>query len=294
MTKIGRKSGYDMNDFDTNSLISRMFMSATLDVAVLLGQIFGECKFYKKPATTNDKTSVRCDKEVDHRSNRISRCIEDWLTHTSLAKDYFVNWQSSPIVISKSVCILRFSIVSGQMNPYPESIDPWKKKIVSGLWVPLNIENWIESTGNRWNSSGNISQDSLHYRFSPRFRKMMNEMQCEPTGCMIFVSMYNDIVWEKKKETKNCVLRIPKPWEEMQEDSRTDIGRFLGLDQKRNGTELTRFNRMVNGIMSLKTWWSTSVKAHIPCSVDPVLSNEDICEAKDVEIYTSVVIQTQN
>ena len=100
-------------------------------------------------------------------------------THTSLAKDHFVNWQSSPIVISKSVCILRFSIVSGQMNPYPESIDPLKKKIVSGLWVPLNVENWIESTGNRWNSSGNISQDSLHYRFSPRFRKWW-------TKCSVF------------------------------------------------------------------------------------------------------------
>ena len=139
-----------------------------------------------------------------------------------------------------------------------------------------------------------ICQGFTTLQILAEIQKMMNKMQCEPTGCMIFVSMYNDTVWEKKKETKNCVLRIPKPWEEMQEDSRTDIGRFLGLDQKRNGTELTRFNRMVNGIMSLKTWWSTSVKAHIPCSVDPVLSNEDLCEAKDAVIYTSVVIQTQD
>ena len=207
-------------------------------------------------------------------------------THTSFPKDYFVNWQSSPIVISKSVCILRFSIVSGQMNPYPESKDAWKKKIVSGLWVPLNIR--IGS-----NRRGKFSQDSLRYRFSPRSRKWWTKCSVNPqdesSSCQCTMKMYG---W--KKETKNCVLRIPKPWEKMQEDSRTDIGRFLGLDQKRTGTELTRFNRMVNGIMSLKTWWSTSVKAHIPCSVDPVLSNEDICEAKDVEIYTSVVIQTQD
>ena len=39
----------------------------------------------------------------------------------------------------------------------------------------------------------------------------------------------------------------------MQEDWRTDIGRFLGLDQKRNGTELTRTSRMENGIVSLRT-----------------------------------------
>ena len=35
----------------------------------------------------------------------------------------------------------------------------------------------------------------------------------------------------------------------MQQDSRADIGRFLGLDQRRDGTELTRTNRMENGIV---------------------------------------------
>ena len=42
-------------------------------------------------------------------------------------------------------------------------------------------------------------------------------------------------------------------WQNMQEDSRTDIGHFLGLDQKRNGKELIRANRTENGIVSLKT-----------------------------------------
>ena len=50
----------------------------------------------------------------------------------------------------------------------------------------------------------------------------------------------------------------------MQEDSRQDIGRFLGLDQKRNGAELTDTSRMENGMVSLRTWWSTSVKVDIP------------------------------
>ena len=44
-----------------------------------------------------------------------------------------------------------------------------------------------------------------------------------------------------------CALRIPKSLQIMQEDSRTDIGRSLGLDQKRNGTELTRTSRTENG-----------------------------------------------
>ena len=66
----------------------------------------------------------------------------------------------------------------------------------------------------------------------------------------------------------------------MREDSRTDICRFLGMDQKRNGTELTRSNRMENVIESLRTWCSFSVKADTPYSVDPMLWNEEISKGK--------------
>ena len=44
----------------------------------------------------------------------------------------------------------------------------------------------------------------------------------------------------------------------MQEDSRTDIGRFLGLDQKRNGMELTRTSRMENGAEDMMLNFSES------------------------------------
>ena len=42
------------------------------------------------------------------------------------------------------------------------------------------------------------------------------------------------------------MLRIPKPLLNMREDSRTEIGRFSGLDQNRNGAEQTRTSRMEN------------------------------------------------
>ena len=50
-----------------------------------------------------------------------------------------------------------------------------------------------------------------------------------------------------RKETEKFVLRIPKMKKIMRKDSRTDIGRFLGLDQKRSGAELTRTNRIEMG-----------------------------------------------
>ena len=50
----------------------------------------------------------------------------------------------------------------------------------------------------------------------------------------------------------------------MQEDSRTDIGRFLSLDRKRSGTEPILTSRTETRIVALKTWWSTSVKVDTP------------------------------
>ena len=82
----------------------------------------------------------------------------------------------------------------------------------------------------------------------------------------------------------------------MQEKSRKDIGYILGLDQKRNGTELTRTNRIENGIVSLRTRCSTSVKMDIQYFLDPVLWNEELYEGKEKEncLYNSVVTTTQS
>ena len=50
----------------------------------------------------------------------------------------------------------------------------------------------------------------------------------------------------------------------MLEDSRKDVGRFQGLDPRRNGTEPMSTNRMENGIKLLKACCSTSPKAGHP------------------------------
>ena len=72
---------------------------------------------------------------------------------------------------------------------------------------------------------------------------MMTEIQCEPeqsTGRIIFMSMYNDIQWWEKGNEEMCIsIRIPELWQIMRKDSRTVIGRFFGLVQKRSGTEHT-------------------------------------------------------
>ena len=73
----------------------------------------------------------------------------------------------------------------------------------------------------------------IHYfADSRRDPKKMNETQCELEqfqGRIIFMSMYSDIVG-RQEGNEQCALRIRKLYQMMREDSRTDIGRFLGLD----------------------------------------------------------------
>ena len=83
---------------------------------------------------------------------------------------------------------------------------------------------------------------------------MMTESKCEPEqfkGRTVIMSMNNDIEWSRRG-SKTCVLRVLSELLSMLEKSRKDIGRFWGLDPKRNGTEPMPANRMENGIKLLK------------------------------------------
>ena len=81
---------------------------------------------------------------------------------------------------------------------------------------------------------------------------------------------------EKNKATEKIALRILLMLRSMLEISRKGIGRFLGLDQKRNGTELTYTNQMENGTMSPTPRRPISVEVDILFFEDSVLLKEEI------------------
>ena len=68
----------------------------------------------------------------------------------------------------------------------------------------------------------------------------------ESSSCQCITTLYVE-----KKETKKLVFRTLLLVQIMLENSRKDIGRFLGLDHKRSGTELTYTIQMENGAKSL-------------------------------------------
>ena len=122
----------------------------------------------------------------------------------------------------------------------------------NGFWKHFISKIWTGSTENKWNSSfpGFTTLGILD-----EIQKMMTESKCEPenfTGKIIFMSMYNDIDWTKRGNKENCIANAHRELR-MLEDSREDIGHFLGLDRRRNGTELMSPNRMENGLKLLRT-----------------------------------------
>ena len=79
-----------------------------------------------------------------------------------------------------------------------------------------------------------------------QIQQMMGEIQCEPenlSGKIIFMSMFNDIVWNAKGNDEICV-NTSKIIKEYAERFPRGHGLSWGLDRKRSGTELTITNQM--------------------------------------------------
>ena len=75
--------------------------------------------------------------------------------------------------------------------------------------------------------------------------QMMGELRCDPenfTGKIIFMSMFNDIVWDAKGNDELCVNNS-KTVKEYAERFPRGHWCFLGPGSERSGTELTMANQ---------------------------------------------------
>ena len=75
--------------------------------------------------------------------------------------------------------------------------------------------------------------------------KLMTELQCEPEqfkGRMIFMSMYNDIVWGERGNAEKGESNFREVANHARKFPRGRWSFLWDLDQGRNGTELTLTN----------------------------------------------------
>ena len=112
-----------MNDLDTNSLICRMFMSATLDAAVHLG------KGYLENLHITNSQAQRTIKQLFDLSQKL---ITDQTEIQGLPETgWYYPWRKTPMLTERAVQIstAKVQVFSdsvlclGKMNPHPESIE---------------------------------------------------------------------------------------------------------------------------------------------------------------------------
>ena len=145
-------------------------------------------------------------KSVEHLFRTTEKLIKEQTEITGLST---INWDQPLWSESSLLCDRAVRIMKSQTYIFSDSVlflggispenqfKPGRTKL-NGIWKHAFSKNWIKLMEHRWNSSGKISQDSLHCEFSVRFKKMMAELKCEPEqfqGRIIFISMFNDIRW---------------------------------------------------------------------------------------------------
>ena len=82
--------------------------------------------------------------------------------------------------------------------------------------------------------------------FLEKIQSLMRDLQCEPEH-FIFMSMYNDIVWNAKGDKEQCEYNSQTVANYARKFPRGHWS-FLELDQKRNGTEPTPTDLTDHGI----------------------------------------------
>ena len=156
-------------------------------------RLFGESTIYQE---STPEIGIPSDWKVDQGSDRNHRSDHDWLQRTYVEIDDSSMWQSDWDYECQNLCLRRLGALS------------WKYQwpIVFGKLLSQRSEsNWWRANEVRVE---NIRR--IHYiGHSRRDSKNMTDLQCEPeqfNGRIIFMSMYNDIVWGERGNTEKCIV----------------------------------------------------------------------------------------
>ena len=201
----GRQPGDPVKGWDVNLAIWGQFKNATLQAAVFLGQDYDANLRYVKH--TRWETAGQLFRETEKlvrgqtETSGISTIdFQDsrWMSTSLLHSRAYQYSTAKAYVFSDSVLCL------GKMGDDP--IESWKSKI-------------------QWNSENNYFRElnridgqpmEFEWKIFPgltsmgilkEIQLMMRELQCEPenfTGRIIFMSMFNDIVWDQKGNNEIC------------------------------------------------------------------------------------------
>ena len=90
--------------------------------------------------------------------------LTPWMTST-LPHDKALEWAKAKVHVY-SASVLRL----GKMHRHPDAMVMWKEQL-RYVRIPMNTENYLESTETHLSSSGIFSQDTLQWYCSTRFKQ---------------------------------------------------------------------------------------------------------------------------
>ena len=262
-----------------------------MDEAVHLGKHYQDNLHSTKKH--NKMETIRRDTEIDFDSRRHLRDIYDSLGHTTMGKNFFAEWQSSPTVDSKSIRLLWFGALPWQSSSTLRSHRQEERKdsmVYRFSWIPWIAPDWRRTSGVRVKIfSGHITSKLLH-----EISKMMGDMnyiilkysQTRSYSCRCTTTSNGET-----RRTDQFVMIILRFFRNMQENTLKDICHSSDEDLKKSCSECEHINQTENGIRLLKLWWIISEKADIPYFVHQVHWTEELWKVEEVEIcrYTFVV-----
>ena len=132
----------------------------------------------------------------------------------------------------------------GKMNQNPQSNTVWEHKLT---WFKSSSQYRTFDTIDRepikfeWN----ISQDSPHCSSATKSQEFMSKMS-DPSECkgrIIFMSMFNDILWGSEDNEQECNANDNLVFYFFREDFHQEDGHSSDLNQKRSGILLMVVNR---------------------------------------------------
>ena len=277
----------------TNGMIWWLFMSSTSEASVFMGKNFsdnlhstkntGEDLIWKQMFDISEKLIVEQSDETCGVS-QISWESSPW------KQFYLVNDEEVLSLSHAKVFVFSDSVLClGKVNQNPTSNIVWEELLEWFKDSPQH-SRILHTIDCEPMELSNIYPGFTIVQLVDVVEKFMNRMRnpAEFQGRIIFMSMFNDIIWWKTMNRN--VLIMPRLCLYLQKDFQQDVGHSADLDQKRSGILFTTKDHEETGTESLKWWWSSSEKADTQFSEPRVHCLEERRKAKEVENYRNISV----
>ena len=271
----GRSPTDDLNDFDVNTAVLVFsWMSHFKQQFILVETIW---RIYDLPRINSSSL-----KQLFKVTEKLIKNQTE-LNGVTTIDDKEHTWRSTSLLCERAhqitnakTCVFADSVLClGSMSHQP--VEAWKNKI---KWCLENryLKDLDRIDGERMEFEWTIFPGFTSLGILEVIQKMMTELQCEPEqfkGRIIFMSMFNDIVWRERGNTEKCIMNSVTVANYARQMPARTLVIFWDMDQRRNGTELALINPTGPGTKLPNEWCSTLQKAVIQNFVPPAPWKEE-------------------